>query len=224
MASSFHKDCVPWSRVVYGPCLQLQRSNLVSFSALCLEQVSLLWVFKFHQEWWCHKFSGPLFDLSDSPRIWLEFLIYQFIPVASPPIMGLTRASLHTPSRQLQVAMAAVLSVFPSVQNSSEHAWLIAAVWSLATKQRILPSLRYRCSIRKLQDEPSLSCLWVWEKSKCSLGNSDLEYLFPGWDLEQCTASRHCTEFVPLLPNAKLREQGDSGISKGTCITCGLFL
>lgn len=219
MASSFHKDCMPWSRVVYGPCLQLQRSNLVSSSALCLEQVNLLWVFEFHQGRWCHKFSVPLFDLSDSPLIWLEFLIYQLIPAASPPVTGST-PSFSTPS---QAAMAAVPPVFPSLQSSSEHGWLITAIQSLATKQRILPSLRYPCSTRKLQDDPSLSCLWVWEKSKCSPGNSDLEYLSPGWDHEQCTASRHCTEFVPLT-NAKLHEQGDSGISKGTCVTCDLFL
>lgn len=185
MATSFHKDCVPWSRVVCGPCLQLQMSNLVSSSALRLEQVNLLWVFPTGSLNFTRGGDAinSLFHCLTSPILLLSgwnFLSTSLSQLHLLLSLGLTQASLHTPSRQLQAAMAAVLPVFQYLQSSSEHRWFITFIQSLVAKQRILPSLRYPCSIRKLQDEPSLSCLWVWENWKCSPGNCNHEYLSPG--------------------------------------------
>lgn len=93
----------------------------------------------------------------------------------------------------------------------------------LAIKVRLLSSLTYPCTLRKLQDGASLSWHWVWGNSKRSPGNPDRAHHSPGLDPQRCTLSRCCTEFVPPFINTKLRKEGASGIPKATHITCSLF-
>lgn len=124
MVSSFRKDCMPKSRVVYRPCSQSQRSNLVSCSALCLEQVNLLWIFPTGSL----NFTGGgdaincLFRCLTSPILLLSgwnFLCSSLSQLHLLLLLGLIPASLHTPNRQLQAAMAAALQCLPSKAHLS---------------------------------------------------------------------------------------------------------
>lgn len=215
---------------VYGPCLQLQMGNLVSSSALCLEQVNLLWVFPTGS---LNSTRGgdainSLFHCLTSPTLLLS--CWNFLSTSLSQLhlllsLGLTRASLHTP-RQLQAAVGSDGSSLAYVPVPPKLIWTRVAcnIYSVScSKTENTPILEISLLHQKASG-------WAFPRLSLGLGevkmypgNCDLEYLSPGWDLEQCSVSRHCTEFVQLLMSAKLCEQGDSGISKDTCITCDLF-
>lgn len=123
--------CHDWL-CMYGLCLQSQRNNLVSSSALCLEQVNLLWVFctgslnftkggdAINSRFQC--LTSLILLLSS----W-NFVSSRLSQLHLLLLLGLTRASLHTPNRQ-QWQQSCLWS--PCLQSFSEHGWLITAVVS----------------------------------------------------------------------------------------------
>lgn len=231
-------NCMPWQRVAYGLCLQLQRSNYGGKGSRGFQPSPPLKAGPVRSG--C---SGPCpVGLWISPgmetlqilcsSVWpLPFPFY-LVRIAHVPVCPSCISSCYRVWRQLlyrlptgscrqQWQQSCVWS--PCPQRSSEHGCLITAIVS-CNRTESLPVL-------DLSLPPQEALRWGfpklslgWDNSKYSPGNSDLVHSSSRLDIQRCTVSRHCTEFVPLLIDTKICEQGDSDNSKAVCITCNLFL